>query len=93
MLSGPFNDSLIRCLPKTFSKIRRRVIAHIGAEEEVTTKRGSVGLTRARESGRAQPLRVHEAATGKRSSSKRAPYEQKKHQTRAQAKEDVPCRH
>jgi len=43
ILSGPFSDSLIRCRPKTFCEIRRRVVAHIIADEEVTEKIGSVG--------------------------------------------------
>jgi len=93
ILSGPFSDSLIRCQPKMFSEIRRRVVAHIGAEKEVTVKRGSVGPARLWESSRAQPLRVHEDAMEKRSSPRHAPYEHKKHQIRARAKGDVPCRH
>ena len=93
MLSGPFSDSLIRCRPKTFSEIRHRAVAHLGVEEEVTKKRGSVGLTRPRESSRAQPMRVHEAATEKRSPPRHAPYEPKKHQTMARAKGDIPYRH
>jgi len=43
VLSGPFSHSLIRCRSKTFCKIRCRAVAHIGAEEEVSQKRGSVG--------------------------------------------------
>ena len=50
VLSGPFNDSLIRCRPKTFSEIHHR--GHIVAEEEVTEKRGNIGLVRPRGIGR-----------------------------------------
>ena len=85
ILSGPFSDSLIRCQPKTFSKIWRRVVAHIDAKEKVTKKRGSVGPIRPRESSRAQ------AATEKRSPARHVPYKPKKHQTRARAKGDLPC--
>ena len=51
MLPGPFSDSLIRCRPKTFNEIRRRVVTHIGIEKEVTEKCGSVGLARPRGTG------------------------------------------
>jgi len=42
MLPGPFSDSLLRYCPKTFSEIRRRVVAHIAAEDRITEKRDSV---------------------------------------------------
>jgi len=93
ILSRPINDSLIRCRPKTFSEIRYRAFAHISEKEEVTVKHGSVGPIRPRERSRAQPIRVHEVATEKRSPARHAPYEPKKHQTRARAKRDMPCRH
>ena len=48
VLSGPFSDSLIRCRPKMFCGIRRRVVAHIVVEGEVTEKRGSIGPVRPR---------------------------------------------
>jgi len=38
-------------------------------------------------------VRVHEAATEKRSLARQVPYESKKHRTRARAKGDLPCRH
>jgi len=38
-------------------------------------------------------MRVHKAATEKISPAKHAPYEPKKHHTRARAKEDMPYRH
>jgi len=66
MLSTPFNDSLIRCHLKTFSEIHCRAVVHISAEEEVTEKRGSVGLIRRRRTGRPQPMRVHKATTEKK---------------------------
>jgi len=43
VLLGPFSDSLIRCCPKTFNEIRRKVVAHIAAEEEVTEKSTNFG--------------------------------------------------
>jgi len=52
ILLGPFSDSLIRCRPKTFSKIRRRAVALIAAEEELSEKRGSVDPARPRGTGR-----------------------------------------
>ena len=39
IVSGPFSESLIKNRPKTFSEIRRRVVAHISAEKEVNEKR------------------------------------------------------
>ena len=39
VLPGPFSESLIRSHPATFAEIRRRVVAHIAAESEVTEKR------------------------------------------------------
>jgi len=68
-------------------------VAHIGAEEEVTEKRGSVGSTRSRGTGRPQPMRVHEATTKKKPPTGQAPYEPKRHQTRARTKEGAPTRH
>ena len=46
VLSGPFSDSLIRYCPKTFFEIRRRVVAHIVAEDRVIEKHSSVGHIR-----------------------------------------------
>ena len=42
IMSEPFSESLIRSCPKAFCKIRRRSIAYIVVEGEVTEKRGSV---------------------------------------------------
>ena len=83
VLPGPFGDSLIRCRPKTFSEIRCRVVAHIGAEEEVTKKRGSVGPSRPQRTGRPQPMRVHDAMTEKKPLEKQPPYKPRKPHTRA----------
>ena len=93
ILSGTFNDSLIRNWAKTFGEIRRRAIAHIDVEEEVTVKHGSTGLTKPREGSRAQSMRVHKAGTEKRLATWHAPYAPKKHQTRSREKGDLPCRH
>ena len=38
-------------------------------------------------------MRIHEVATEKRSPTRHVPYELKKHQTKARAKGDLPCRH
>ena len=93
VLSGPFSHSLIRCRPKTFNEICRRVVAHIVAEEEVTEKRGSIGPARPRGTSRPQPMRVHEAMTEKKAPRKQPLYETRKPQTRAQTKEGTPTRH
>ena len=76
VLSGPFNDSLIRNRPRTFGEIRWRATAHIAAEETVTTKSGNVGVGKhkPRDESRTQPMRVHETATEKKSSMRRTPY-------------------
>jgi len=87
MLSRPFSDSLTKCLPKTFSEIRRRVVVHIGAEEEVTKIYGSIGPTRPLGTGRTQPMRVHEATTEKKPPARQATYEPRKHQIRARTRE------
>ena len=68
-------------------------MAHIDAEEEVMEKHGSVGPTRPRGSSWPQPMRVHEATTEKKSSARQAPYEPKRDQSRARAREGVPTRH
>jgi len=68
-------------------------VSHIGAKEEVTEKRGSVGPTRPRENNRPQPMRVHEDTTEKRSSVRHAPYEPKRHQTKTRVRGGVPSRH
>jgi len=75
-----FNDSLIRNSARTFWEIRRRAVAHIGVEEAVFVKRGNIypGQAKPKEGSRAQTLRVHEAATEKRSDARRTPYTTRK---------------
>jgi len=63
---GPFCESLIRNRPKTFAEIRHRAVEHIASEREVYEKRTTVTPARPRAHVRAQPTRVHEAATGRR---------------------------
>ena len=38
IMTGSFNDSLIRIPARTFGEIQRRAIAHIGAEEAISMK-------------------------------------------------------
>jgi len=66
ILPRPFSESLIRSRPKTFCEIRRRAIAHIVTEGEVTEKRGSIAPGRPRGPSRPQPMRVHETTTEKK---------------------------
>ena len=94
VMSGSFNDSLIRNQAKTFGEIRRRAISHVDAEEVVTVKRGSTstGQTKPRERIRAQPVRVHEVATEKRSPTRRPPYAPRRGQSKSKAKGGLPFR-
>ena len=80
VLSKPFNDSLIRSQSRTFGEIRRRAVAHIAAEETVTTKRenASARQYKPRDGSRTQPMRVHQTAMEKKSLAWRTPYESKK---------------
>ena len=93
IMPRPFNKSLIRNRPRTFSEIRRRAVAHIAVEGEVNEKRTCVVPTRPRAPGRPQPLRVHEATTGKRAPAKQQPYEPRKPQTKGRARQNVLSRH
>jgi len=68
-------------------------VAHIGVEEEVTEKRGSVGPAKPRGIDHSQPMRVHEATTEKKAPGKQPLYDARKPQTRAQTKENDPTRH
>jgi len=77
-LLGPFSESLIRSHPATFAEIRRRVVAHIAAESEVSDKRGNMAPAKPRAQTRIQPQRVMEAAAGKRDQRTRHPYDPKK---------------
>jgi len=80
ILSGPFSESLIRNHPSTFAEIRRRAVAHIVAETEVSKKRGSATPTKSRggPSRSQQPMRVHEAKEEKKAQGKPHPYEPRK---------------
>ena len=93
IMSGPFSESLIRSRPKTFSEIRRRAVAYIVAEGELTEKRGGVVPTRPRGPSRPQSMRVDEATTEKKASTKQQPYEPMKPHTKGRVREDVPLRH
>jgi len=78
VLPGPFSESLIRSHPATFAEIRRRAVAHIAAESEVSEKRGNVAPAKPRAQTRVQPQRVMEAVEGKRDQRMRHPYDPKK---------------
>jgi len=93
IVPGPFSESLIRNHPKTFTEIRRRAVAHIAAEEEVSEKRMCVVPTCPRATGRPQTLRVHEATTEKKTPVKQQPYQPRKPQTRGRERENMPPRH
>jgi len=88
-----FSDSLLRCCPKTFCEIRRRVMAHIVAEDRVTTKRSTVGAVRPRGTVRPKPMRVHEATTETKALEAQPPYKARKPQTRVRTRENIPPRH
>ncbi|XP_068486913.1 uncharacterized protein [Phaseolus vulgaris] len=78
VLPGPFSESLIRSHPTAFAEIRRRAMAHIAAESEVSEKRGNVAPAKPRAQTRVQPQRVMEAVAGKRDQRMRHPYDPKK---------------
>ena len=94
VMSGPFNDSLIRNPTRMFGEIRRQVVAHIAAKEVIFVKCDNTHPGQARHKGgsRAQPLRVHEAVTEKRSDARRAPYTTRKNQPRTKTRDDLPFR-
>ncbi|XP_068476154.1 uncharacterized protein [Phaseolus vulgaris] len=89
VLPGPFSESLIRNHPNTFAEIRRRAVAHIVAETEVSEKRGSAIPVKSRggPSRSQQPMRVHEAKEGKKAQGKPRPYGPGKDQGRGRARE------
>ena len=89
VLPGPFSESLIRNHPSTFAEIRRRAMAHIVAETEVSEKRGSATPTKScgGPSRSQQPMRVHEAKEGKKAQGKPRPYEHRKDQGRGRTRE------
>jgi len=74
IVPGPFSESLIWNHPKTFAEIKRRAVAHILAEEELSEKRTCVVPTRPRAAGRLQTLRIHETATEMKAPVKQQPY-------------------
>ncbi|XP_068504456.1 uncharacterized protein [Phaseolus vulgaris] len=78
VLPGPSSESLIRSHPATFAEIRRRVVAHIAAESEVSEKRGNVAPAKPCAQTTIQPQRVMEAAAGKKDQSMHHPYDPKK---------------
>jgi len=73
MLPGPFSELLLRVYPRTFTKIQRRALAHIAADDRVTQKQGLVAPVRPQTTTRTPPMRVHEATTEKKGAEK--PYE------------------
>jgi len=83
MLPGPFSESLLRFYPKTFNEIKCRALTHIAVDERVTEKCGLIGPIRP------QPMRVHEATTGKKGVGK--PYKQSQAGTRT--RRDPPLKH
>ena len=91
IVPGPFSESLIRNHPKTFAEIKRRVVAHIMAEEELNEKRTCVVPTRPRGAGRPQALRVHEVTTKMKAPIKQQPYQRPN--TRGRGRDNVPPRH
>jgi len=82
---GPFCESLIRNRPKSFAEIRRRAVEHIASEGEVYEKRTTVAPTGPRVHMRAQPARVHEAATERKNQDRKRPYEARRIQPRVRA--------
>ncbi|XP_068504429.1 uncharacterized protein [Phaseolus vulgaris] len=90
MLLGPFSESLIRSHPSTFAEIRRRAVAHIVAETEVSEKRGSAAPLKPRggQGKQQQHTMVHEAREGKKVQGKPRPYAPRKDQGRGRAREN-----
>ncbi|XP_068475296.1 uncharacterized protein [Phaseolus vulgaris] len=90
VLPGPFSESLIRSHPSTFAEIRRRAVAHIVAETEVSEKRGSTAPPKPRggQGKQQQQARVHEAKEGKKVQGKPRPYAPRKDQCRGRAREN-----
>ncbi|XP_068501710.1 uncharacterized protein [Phaseolus vulgaris] len=90
VLPGPFSESLIRSHPSTFAEIRRRAVAHIVAETEVSEKRGSAAPPKPRggQGKQQQQARVHEAKEGKKVQGKPRPYAPRKDQGKGRAREN-----
>jgi len=89
VMAGPFSDSLIRNPAVTFVEIRRRVVTHINAEEEMSVKHNNTypRQTKPKEGSRSRPLRVNEATNEKMTDSRCAPYPNKKNVSKAKARE------
>jgi len=90
VLPCPFSESLIRSHPSTFAEIRRRAVAHIVAETEVSEKRGSAAPPKPRggQGKQQQHTRVHEAKEGKKVQGKPRPFAPRKDQGRGCAREN-----
>jgi len=87
---GPFCDSLIINLMKTFSEIRRRAVAHINVEEVVAARNnGSHSwLAKPKEVGKtSRPMRVSETSTRKKEEAKHHPYKKGEFMERGKDKE------
>ena len=93
VFTGPFSKSLIKCRPESFAEIRCRVVTHIATEGEVVEKRACLVSARPRAPPRAQLMRVHEAAVGKRPRGRKQPYEVGKPQTKGRPGGNKPLRH
>ena len=93
IVSGPFSESLIRNHPKTFAEIKRRAVAHIAAEEEVSEKHTCVVPTRPHATSCPQTLRVHDATTEMKTLMKKQPYQPRKPNARGRVRDNVPPRH
>jgi len=91
---GLFNDLLIKNPADTFSEIRERVVSHIEAEKAVVRKNGNSHLKqpRSEESARAQPLRVNETSTEKRTDSRYVSYVAKRNEPKTKAREELVTR-
>lgn len=68
MAAGPFSDSLIMNLAKTFAEVCEWVVAHIEVEEAVLKKNDNSHWRqpKSKESNRDQPLLVNETSVEKR---------------------------
>ena len=90
-MPAPFSESLIRIHPKTFADIKRRAVAHITTEEELSEKRTCVVPTWPRAASRPQTLRLYETTTEMKAPVKQQPYQ--RCNTRGRGRDNVPPRH
>ena len=72
--------------PATFAEIRRRVVAHIAAESEVSEKRRNVAPAKPRAQTRIQPQCVMEAAAGKKDQRVYHPYDPRKNKGKGEGR-------